>query len=196
MSENTTPDGGQPQPSQTQTFTQEQLDQIVKDRLTREKSKYADYDQLKASAAKLAELENANKSEAQKLADRLAALEKAIGEKDAAIAERDKALAAATRAAKVASVASGLGALDAYDANIIQVTSAIDPSDPKADDQIKQALEQLQQKKPYLFAAKAPAPSPGLTTFNPTGTPGSAMTDAQLVKDVMNKAGRGSFGPF
>ncbi len=33
------------------TFTQAEVDQIVKDRLTRERAKYADYDELKAQAA-------------------------------------------------------------------------------------------------------------------------------------------------
>ena len=52
------------------TFTQAQLDAIVADRLSRERGKYADYEDLKAKAARLDKLEESNKS----------ALEKAQGE--------------------------------------------------------------------------------------------------------------------
>lgn len=48
------------------TFTQADLDRIVAERLTREKSKYADYDELKAKASKLDEQEAANKSDIEK----------------------------------------------------------------------------------------------------------------------------------
>jgi hypothetical protein len=44
MSDDTGTTGGK-------TFTQAEVDQIVKDRLTRERAKYADYDELKAKAA-------------------------------------------------------------------------------------------------------------------------------------------------
>ncbi len=37
---------------QEKTFTQAELDSIVKDRLAREKGKYADYEELKAKATK------------------------------------------------------------------------------------------------------------------------------------------------
>ncbi len=53
MSENPTPDPtpteGDPAP-QEQTFTQADLDKIVKDRVARERAKFADYDDLKAKA--------------------------------------------------------------------------------------------------------------------------------------------------
>ena len=49
------------------TFTQAELDQIVKDRIGRERGKYSDYDDLKAKAQRLAELEDASKSDLEKL---------------------------------------------------------------------------------------------------------------------------------
>ena len=52
--------------SPEKTFTQSQLDAIVADRLKREREKYPDYDDLKAKAARLDELEAANKSELEK----------------------------------------------------------------------------------------------------------------------------------
>lgn len=77
------PVGGTGDQSQNKTFTQEQLDAILTDRLTRERAKFADYDDLKSSAAKWLEVQEAQKSDQQKLQDRLHALE----------TERDKALA-------------------------------------------------------------------------------------------------------
>lgn len=63
-------------PDYTPPATQADLDKIVADRITRERGKYADYDELKAKAAKLAEIEESQKTEAQKTAERQAALER------------------------------------------------------------------------------------------------------------------------
>ena len=41
------------------TFTQSEVDTIVKDRLAREREKYQDYEELKAKAARLDDLEKA-----------------------------------------------------------------------------------------------------------------------------------------
>ncbi len=57
-------DGG----DQNKTFTQEQLDAIVADRLARQKKQYADYDDLKAKAAEYDKLDS-SKSDIQKLQD-------------------------------------------------------------------------------------------------------------------------------
>ena len=48
------------------TFTQDQLNAIVSDRLARERGKFADYDDLKAQSAKLKEIEDAQKTELQR----------------------------------------------------------------------------------------------------------------------------------
>lgn len=78
MSENinatvTTPE--QTAPEQERTFTQSELDAIVKDRLAREKGKYADYEELKAKATKFDEFEEANKTELEKATERMQALQ-------------------------------------------------------------------------------------------------------------------------
>lgn len=69
-------------------FTQEQLDAIIAERLNRQKSQYKDYDDLKAKAQKWAEVEEAQKSEAQKMTE---AVQRANQERDTAL-ERAKAL--------------------------------------------------------------------------------------------------------
>jgi len=51
---------------ETATFTQADLDRTLGERLSRERAKFADYDDLKAKASRLAELEDANASELEK----------------------------------------------------------------------------------------------------------------------------------
>lgn len=57
------------------TFTQSELDQIIGERLKREREKYPDYDALKEKAAKLDEIEEASKTELQKATERAEKLE-------------------------------------------------------------------------------------------------------------------------
>lgn len=63
------------------TFTQEDVNKIVEDRLQRERAKYAgmaDYDQLKEKAGKYDELQEASKTELQKATDKVTALQKEL----------------------------------------------------------------------------------------------------------------------
>ena len=76
VSENTgnnTAEAGEQQPvqEQAQTFTQDDVNRIVQERLQREREKYADYDELKTAAERAQELE----SEKQTLAERVAEFE-------------------------------------------------------------------------------------------------------------------------
>lgn len=52
------------------TFTQEDVNKIVGDRIAREREKFADYDAIKAKAEKFDEIEEANKSELEKAQER------------------------------------------------------------------------------------------------------------------------------
>lgn len=79
---------GQPTTPAT-TFSQADIDRIVKDRLEREKAKYADYETLKQAAAKLAELQAAQMSEDEKRSAKLKELEERAS---ALEKERDNAL--------------------------------------------------------------------------------------------------------
>ena len=77
MSENTgnnTAEAGEQQPNQEQpesTFSQEDVNRIVQERLQREREKYSDYDELKTAAERAQELEE----EKQTLAERVAEFE-------------------------------------------------------------------------------------------------------------------------
>lgn len=64
--------------SQTRTFSQDEVNAIVGKRLADEKVKYADYEDLKAKAAKFDELEETKKSELQKATERAATLEQEL----------------------------------------------------------------------------------------------------------------------
>jgi hypothetical protein len=55
--------------------SQEDLNRVLDDRLKRERSKYADYGDLKAKATKLDEIENANRTEAERAQARISELE-------------------------------------------------------------------------------------------------------------------------
>lgn len=181
------------------TFTEAELNSIIKDRLDRERKKYADYDQVKQRAAKADEYESKDKTETQRLADKLESLQKALEEKDRAIAERDAAIAENSRRAIIGRVAQDMGALDPYDANILLATVEVDAKDPKAEETIKTKIAALVESKPYLFKSQPSAsspPSPALTTFNPQGGPGGAMSDKQRIQMLLAKSGQGGFGPL
>lgn len=63
------------------TFSQEDVNKIVEDRLQRERQKYAgmaDYEQLKEKAGKYDELQEASKTELQKAMDKAASLQKEL----------------------------------------------------------------------------------------------------------------------
>ncbi len=76
MSENATVTTQEPNAEgQIRTFTQEEVNAIVGKRLAEEKGKFSDYEDLKAKAMKLDEIEEANKSELQKATERANNLE-------------------------------------------------------------------------------------------------------------------------
>lgn len=59
----------------TRTFTQEELDNIVRNRVLDVKNKYADYEDLKKKASEYDKQQEANKSDMQKAIDRANALQ-------------------------------------------------------------------------------------------------------------------------
>jgi len=71
----------QEQPKEFEAITsQEDFDKAIQARIARERAKFADYDDVKAKADKLAEIEAENLTEAQKTAARLEAAEKRAAE--------------------------------------------------------------------------------------------------------------------
>lgn len=66
------------EPQGTRTFTQDEVNAIVADRLKRESTKYSDYDSLKEKASKFDEMEEANKTELQKATEKANTLQKQL----------------------------------------------------------------------------------------------------------------------
>ena len=72
----TTPAAGEQQAPRT--FTQDEVNAIISDRLNRERSKYADYDDLKAKAAQFDAAQEAGKTELQKANEKAAKLQQQL----------------------------------------------------------------------------------------------------------------------
>lgn len=66
--------------SAEKTFTQAELDQIIQDRLKRERDKYLDYETLKEKAQKLDQIEEDAKTELQKAQERAEKLQTELSE--------------------------------------------------------------------------------------------------------------------
>ena len=60
--------------------SQEELDRIIANRLTRERRKYADYDSLKERAARYDEMQEKTKTQAQKDAEKITALQQKVAD--------------------------------------------------------------------------------------------------------------------
>lgn len=85
------------------TFSEDDINRIVKERLDRERKKYADYNDLKQAKAKLDEIEMANKSKEEQALAKLQALEAKIAESQKAVqaAELKEKKRAALESAKL-----------------------------------------------------------------------------------------------
>ncbi len=80
INENGTAGAGTEPQAEEKKFTQADVDAIVEGRLAREKQKYADYEDLKAKASEYEKLKDSNRTDAEKNAERIAALEQQLAE--------------------------------------------------------------------------------------------------------------------
>lgn len=107
------------------TFTQAEVEETIKERLARERKKYADYAALKAKAEKFDQAEEAAKSDLQKATERADALKK----------ELDGLKAAQARAELVAAVAKDAG----VDAEILAAMSGATEDEIRANAKLVKA---------------------------------------------------------
>lgn len=136
-------DGGE------QTFTQADVDRIVANRLSRARKEFADYDDLKAKAAKLDEVEAAKKSDLERERERAAAAEK---ERDEAMSRAQKTLVRS----EIAVHAAAAGAVDVADV-VALLTGSGDVTVGK-DGEVegaKEAVKAMKKAKPHLFGGAA-----------------------------------------
>lgn len=121
------------------TFTQEQLDAIIADRLGRERDKYRDYDTLKAAAGELEQIKQGQMTETQRMQAQLDQLSKENNE-----------LKSKVQMATAQSAAARAGAL--YPDLVAAKIPADAIGDPK---KLEDALKALKTEYPALFGARA-----------------------------------------
>jgi len=131
------------QGSVEKTLTQADVDRIVKERLGRQKQQYADYDDLKAAAAKLQELEDAQKSELDKTNEQLALLQATNAE----LLQKQQDLVLRNA---ITSEAGKLDFADPQDAWQLLDLSAVSINDDGEAEGVANALKTLVEAKPYL----------------------------------------------
>jgi hypothetical protein len=160
----------EPTPDTQQTFTQADLDRIVQQRIQRERAKFADYDEVKAAADRLSELEAAQLTE----------LEKATQKANAAEAARDEALSRAKQMlvrAAVIEEAARAGAVDADVVAALLPQDALTVEDDGSVSGVRDAVKDLLKSKPFL--AQQNTQAVGSADSGPRG----AATPSQLTRD-------------
>ncbi|KOS02504.1 scaffolding protein [Paenibacillus polymyxa] len=159
-------------PTPPKTFTQEELDQVIADRIARERKKYADYDELKT---KLSDFER-EKEEREK--EKMSVTERLEAEKTAALkaaedarVERDKALTAANQRlikAEFRTLARELNvrpdAID--DAYVLADLSTASVGDDGSINGVEDVVNALIASKPFLVEQPKKEP---LTIGGPSG---------------------------
>lgn len=152
-----TPPGGGQQPAAqpVKTFTQEELNRVIDERLKREREKYADYEELKK---KVADAESAQKSETEKLVEKATKAEAHAREVESQTTER-------LIRAEAKAIAAELGFTKPD-----RAIRLADLSQAKVDEGgevsgVKEALEALAKEMPELLKKSQPPSS------NPTNPP-------------------------
>lgn len=161
-------------PPAERTYTTDDVNRIVQDRLARQKEKFSDYDDLKAKAAKFDEVEQQQKTELERANERAATLERDLAE--ATAARQDSLLRAAviSEAAK-RSVHDPDAALALVDRSLLEFADDGTPSN------IADAMDSLLKAKPYLVSGGA---TRGSADFGARGEPGKGQLGSEALKTM------------
>lgn len=143
-------------------FTQEDVDRIVKERVTRERAKVADYADLKTKASRLDEIEAASASEQEK------AVNAAKAEATKVERERTNTVLARAEARALAAEAQFQDPADAVAFLDLSQVAVNDDGEVDADE-IKSQLKTLAEKKQYLLKPK-PETTAGQAGIGVVGT--------------------------
>lgn len=152
------PAGDQGEQSESKAFTQADVDRIIRERLERERTRYADYEDLKKAAKKLKEIEEAQLSETQRLEkerDEAKAQAEAAG---AAAQAREAEINSRLIRAEVRVVAAELGFANPEDAYHLADLAGVAVDDEGVVSGVKKALEKLSKEKAYLLKTENRAP--------------------------------------
>ena len=157
-------DGGKPD----RTFTQDDLDKAVRDRLNREKAKFSDYDDLKAKADQLDQLTAAQKTAEQRAADDLAKAQKAAAD---ALAEAVRYKAAGK--AGIDPESDDFALIGSGDEETVMTRAARLGALLASERELAQLKEQQGSKHVPDSGRPRPVLRPGATPVDATGRPGS-----------------------
>ena len=157
-------DGGKPE----RTFTQDDLDKAVRDRLNREKAKYADYGDLKAKADQLDQLTAAQKTAEQRAADDLAKAQKAAAD---ALAEAVRYKAAGK--AGIDPESDDFALIGSGDEETVMTRAARLGALLASERELSQLKEQQGRTQVPDSGRPRPVLRPGATPVDATGRPGS-----------------------
>ena len=157
-------DGGKPE----RTFTQDDLDKAVRDRLNREKAKYADYGDLKAKADQYDELTAAQKTAEQRAADDLAKAQKAAAD---ALAEAVRYKAAGK--AGIDPESDDFALIGSGDEETVMTRAARLGALLAAERELARLKEQQGRAAVPETGRPRPVLRPGATPVEATGRPGS-----------------------
>lgn len=173
------PDDAKSDDASNKTFTQADLDRIVQERLARVKTAPpADYDDLKQKAARLDEIEAANKTELQKQQERADAAEKAA---QAAIDRANQALVRA----QVTTAATKAGAVDPDAVLALLDRNAVTIGDDGQVTGADEAVKALLESKPYLVGkATTVAGKPGSADGGPRAGDGPRQLRREDLKGM------------
>ncbi len=149
-----TPPAAPPPPAEPpRTFTQDELERQIGERLARERSKYGDYEDLKAKAAKFEEHEQAQLSELER-------------ERQARTAAEEKATAATSRAqdalVRAALISASAGTVDPDAVQIFALQKGtVTIGDDGQVTGAREAVEAVLAEKKYLVGTRSPGPGDG-----------------------------------
>ncbi|MGE7271360.1 scaffolding protein [Brevibacillus panacihumi] len=192
--EPTEPPAADPEPAKT--FTQEDLDKIVADRIARERKKYADYDEIKKKA------EEFEQAEAERKKAEMTAQERLEAEKSEALRKAQEAEEAAQRTMstanqrliksefKLLAKEAGVRADALEDAFKLADVSGVTVDEDGNVDGVKAVIEALIAGKPYLVEQAKKEPRTIGGPSNPSPDVATQKTAEQLLKDAAEKARR------
>ena len=164
------PDGaGTPPPAGGKTFTQEELDRIIAERLGREREKTKDYDELKKKADELKKLQDAQLTEQERQKKELDEATAAKADMEAKLKAKELEAQGILIRAEVRVQAAKLGFANPDDAYALADLAAVKVTDAGEVAGVDKALEKLAKDKPYLINKDSGA----------TGTPRRAAPGGQ-----------------
>ena len=161
-----------PETPPVRTFSEDDVNRIVQERLVRQKAQYADYDDLKEKASKFDEAQAEQMSELEKATERAATLERDLEAANAA--KQDSLLRAA-----VISEAAKRNVIDPDAALALVDRSLLEYGDDGSPTNIADAMETLLAAKPYLVGG---GNTRGSADLGARGSKGPELTRDDLKK--------------